>query len=360
MRIFRQLIILIFLTAVVGSASADTVGNDEAIDLEELYQQIDEAISQSPTYVAERERQISACRDCLYKEKDVEKKMEKAEQLFRYYQAYKSDSAIYYLSQCISLSESLHRPDAVGRYRSMLAYQYSNNGMYIESLDQLHLVSKAVLDNQGLVAYYNAWMHVYGEMGTYTQDESMRLSHFASQDHYRDSVLMVTDESSEDYLHLKMDILSARRFFQDALELSDKWLGIVEDHTHESAYAAFYRSMVFEKLGNHEMVRYWLGKSAIDDIKSVTMNQASLLFLAGHLADDGDISRAYRYAEFAKDCNLSFYPRLRTYQVDAVIKVIEKSSQASQARADRILLVASVVIVLLIVALFYTIWRKKE
>jgi hypothetical protein len=118
--------------------------------------------------------------------------------------------------------------------------------------------------------------------------------------------------------------------------------------------------MVYDHLGNHDMVCYWLGKSALDDIRCAVMNQASLLFLAEHLANDGDISRARRYMEFAKDCNLTFYPRIRAYQVNPVVSIIEKDSQANQARTNWILIIASVVIALLVIALIYTFYRLKR
>ena len=42
--------------------------SEEPIDLEALYQQIDDAISLSPEYVSEREREITACRDSFLTE----------------------------------------------------------------------------------------------------------------------------------------------------------------------------------------------------------------------------------------------------------------------------------------------------
>lgn len=81
------------------------------------------------------------------------------------------------------------------------------------------------------------------------------------------------------------------------------------------------------------------------------MNQASLLFLAERLADDGDTKRAHRFAEFAKECNLVFCSRLRAYQVNPFVNVVEKNSQATQSRANLILIIASVVIAVLLIAL---------
>ena len=356
----RSFIIILLISAVAGVVPA-TAQSDESVDLNALYQQIDEAISQSPQYVAELERQITACRDSLKIEENAENRLLLAERLFRLYEPYRNDSAFYFIEHCISLADSLRRPDLIGRFRSLLAYQCSRTDMHTESLEQLRLVNKSALDKRGLVDYYHAWMHVCGELGLYTQRQDIVQRSFRLQDLYRDSVLMVAEEGSEEWCHLKVDILSARRFYQDALEISNQWLQNVTEGTHESAYAAFYRSMIYDRLNNHDMVRYWLGKSALDDIKCAVMNQASLLFLADHLANDGDFKRARRYMEFAKDCNQSFCPRLRNYQVDRVIDIIEKDSQATLARADLILKIAiGVIAILLITLIVMCIKRKKQ
>lgn len=360
MYIKRYIIVILLLTVIIGPVSVATTWNDDSVDLDALYQQIDDAISQSPEYVAERERQIADCRDRLYKEKNLEKRVPIAEELFGLYESYMNDSALHYAEVCINLSDSLRRPDLVGRFRSILAYQCSNADMFTESIEELRTIDRAALDSAGLVSYYHAWMHVYGELGSYTQRREMRNHYFDLQNHYRDSVLMVADEGSEEWLHLKVDILCARQLFQDALELSKKWLQEVTENSHESAYAAFYRSMVYNRLNNHDLTCYWMGKSALDDIRCAVMNQASLLFLAERLAADGDISRANRYAEFAKDCNFTFCPRLRTYQVNSVLNVIEKTSQANQTKANRIFIVASILIVLLVIALIYALYKVRR
>ena len=348
----RSLYVLLLFALTTTTIQAQDVSIDEeSVDLEALYQKIDEVISESPQYVAEREQHITVCRDSFLKAASPEQRFLKAEELFYLYQPYRNDSALYYADLCISLAESIHRQDLAGRFRSLIALQCSNTGMEAESLDQLRLVNRSALDKKSLVAYYNAWMHVCGEIGLYTQLKDVRQKYYDLQNHYRDSVLMVIEEGSDEWYHMKMDILNARQQFQDALELSDQWIKKATDNTHEGAYATFYRSMVYANLNNHDMVCYWLGKSALDDIRCAVMNQASLLFLSERLADDGDIKRAHRYAEFAKECNLVFCPRLRAYQVNPFVNVVEKNSQATQSRANLILIIASVVIAVLLIAL---------
>jgi hypothetical protein len=91
------------------------------------------------------------------------------------------------------------------------------------------------------------------------------------------------------------------------------------------------------------------------------MNQASLLFLAEHLANDGDISRARRFMEFSRACNLTFCPQMRAYQVNPVINIIEKSNESAQSRANLIIMIAVGVVVLLLIALLTVfVIRKKQ
>ena len=356
----KSLYILLSFALFALQAQAQSLTlNEESIDLEALYEELDEAIGMSTKYVADRERQIAAARDSLRKADSPEKRVQMSEQLYQLYRYYRNDSALHYIEQCVELSDSIRRPDLAGRYRSMLASQCSNTDMEAESLEQLQLVRRTALDKKGLVEYYKAWMHLYGELASYTQRNGMHRSYLDQQDLYRDSVMMVADEGSEEWLHLKMDILCAQRHFQDALTVNNKWIKSVKNGTHESAFASFYRSQVFHHLNNYKMTCYWLGRSALDDIRSGIMDQASLLFLAEYLANDGDLDRSTRYMEFSKACNETFIPNMRAYQFNSVLTVIAKNKAAAEQRLTQLLIAAGIVIALLLIALVVVFLRRK-
>ena len=348
----------ILITIGITPLSAQESGNEA--DLQTLYQQIDDAIEHSPQYVAKREMQISYVRKLFLSEKSLENKLTHAEQLFELYKPYKNDSALYLADLCISLADSLHRKDKVGLYLSLKAHQCSNASLYVESLNLLKRIDRQALDQEGLTQYYAAWMHVCGELGSYSQQEELRNSYYDMQDLYRDSVLAVAGTDSEASLHLNMDILSARKQYQDALGVSDRWLGKVADGSHESAYAAFYRSMVYDKLGNGIMLRYWLGKSALDDIKCAVFDQASLFMLAERLCDDGDYDRAYRYLHFCEACNTAFSPQLRNYQVRFVANITDTLYQHSLDRYSRLLIFACVSAFLLLGVVIWLFFARRR
>lgn len=362
MKHFRLLTILWLMLAGAHS-QLFAQQQEEPVDLQALYRQIDDAISQSPLYVSIREKQIAKQRQLFEEAQEAEQKFLLAEELFALFKPFKNDSALHYAQVCITLADSLHRPDLAGRYHSLMARQCSNASMYVESLDQLRQVDRDALDRQGLTDYYDAWMHVCGEVAAYSLIPEVRNRYYAMQDHYRDSVLMVADEGSDEYLHLQMNVLCARQEYQEALKVSDKWINKVMEGTHADAYAAYYRHIVYDKLGNEEMVRFWLAKSALDDIKCAVMDQASLITLAEMLNYDGDIERSYRYIRFTWYCNNSFNTRLRSSQISPVLNVIEKSYQDSIDRNTRFLIIASVVFTLLsllLFFLFYKVLRQKK
>ena len=356
----KSLYILLSFALFALQAQAQSLTlSEESIDLEALYEELDEAIGMSTKYVADRERQIAATRDSLRKADSPEKRVQMSEQLYQLYRYYRNDSALHYIEQCVELSDSLRRPDLAGRYRSMLASQCSNTDMEAESLEQLQLVNSTALDKKGRVEYYKAWMHLYGELASYTQRNGMHRSYLDQQDLYRDSVMMVADEGREEWLHLKMAILCAQRHFQDALTVNNKWIKSVKNGTHESAFASFYRSQVFHHLNNYKMTCYWLGRSALDDIRSGIMDQASLLFLAEYLANDGDLDRSTRYMEFSKACNEAFIPNMRAYQFNSVLTVIAKNKAAAEQRLTQLLIAAGIVIALLLIAIVVVFLRRK-
>lgn len=361
-RNYRIMIILMVLL-LTGGVSAAMAQDEEKPDLDEMYRQLDEAIEKSPQYVALRQEQINKQCKSFYEASDPERKLMIAEELFALFKPFKNDSALHYARVCIDLANSIQRYDLAGRYSSLMARQCSNASMYVESLGLLKQIDKSVLDRQGLTDYYDAWMHVCGEIGAYSLIPEVRNSYYAMQDHYRDSVLAVADQGSDEYLHLKMSALVARKNFQEALKVSDRWLNKVREGSHAEAYAAFYRHIVYANLGNEEMVHYWLAKSALDDIKCAVMDQASLITLAELLNNDGDLDRSYEYIRFTWYCNNYFNTRLRSSQIAPVLSVIESNYANVSDRNIQILIVSAIVFCIMALCLFFMyryVFRQKK
>ena len=211
----RKQIVTLLLTL-----SALTVSAQDK-DLEGLYRQIDEAIDHFPEYVARHETQISDASRAYRLAHQPADQYAQAFRLYELYRAYKSDSALIYLDKAERAAAAMNRTDLVGRCCALKAFQCSTVGLYHEALELLNTVDKSRLDSAGLTHYYRAQMHVYGEMGYYTQISTMREDYFRQQSSYRDSLFTLVSKDSQDYLMNRVTELKAQNRQQEARKLCD-------------------------------------------------------------------------------------------------------------------------------------------
>lgn len=338
--------------------------HETKIDLELIYQRVDEAIAKSPQYVAEYKEKLDKQKAMFLGETDPEQKLKNGMLLFDMYRSFKNDSALYYVRRCITLADSLGNDAVAGHARTKMARQCSNSGMYIEAGELLKEVNPARLTSEGKVDYYEACNHLYGEIANYSLLPDVRARYYDLQRQYRDSLESVADESSNTYMMMKLWDLLGQNKVKEALKVSDIWINRVGVDTREDAMASYFRHIVYAYMGDSLMVRYWLGKSALADIKCAVMDQASLITLAEKANIDGETERSYRYIRFTWECNNFFNTRMRSSQITPVLNVIEQNYQDVSNRNTRILMIASLVFtsltVLLILGLYYVYRQKRQ
>ena len=113
-------------------------------------------------------------------------KYEESYQLYELYRPFVSDSAIYFLRQCISLAQEEGDQEADVRCRALLAIRCSNIGLYDEALNILDSIPISHLSNNAaLGTYYEAYNLVYGELAYYTRLDDMRTRYQQKEQHYR-------------------------------------------------------------------------------------------------------------------------------------------------------------------------------
>lgn len=112
------------------------------------------------------------------------------------------------------------------------------------------------------------------------------------------------------------------------------------------------------------MAKYWLCKSALDDVRNAVMDQMSLIALAELLDAEGDEERANKYISFTWECNRKFSPRMRSWQIAPLLSAIEQNYQDKIDHKSRILTIwtiaISVMLVIFIVGLFFVNRQRKQ
>ncbi len=352
---------LLFITTLFLTLSVYS----EKIDFEGLYKRLDTVIDNSQKSVAQREKRISEIRHKLKKTRDNRTKYDSYFRLYKEYQSYNNDSAISQLRHCIRIAKTMNKPSLTADCLCKMALQCSTAGMYTEALSLLKDVNKQYLDKKGLCDYYIAYNHVYGELGSYSSMPDIKQEYFNLTRQYRDSLSGVIDHHSDIFLMKEEnELINDRQDYSAALKINNKRLAAVKEGTHEYAIVSYFRYLIYMKMNNMDMAKYWLTQSAISDIENAVMDQASLWTLADILSKEGDSKRPYRYITYAWYAAQTFGAKVRNWQISPILNAIDTNYQKEiKARNRELILsftVVSVLALLLLMLLVYVNKQKKR
>jgi len=329
----------------------------QQVDLESRYRQIDEAIAESPHYVAQREAKITAARNA-FEQTSGKQKYEEGYRLYELYRPLVSDSAIYFIRQCIALAEQQGDHAASVRCRSQLAIRCSNIGLYDEALNILDSIRLGNgLDKMVLGTYYEAYNNVYGELSYYTRLDDMRQIYQEKEQYYKQLMFEHLPATSEMCFLRREQAAQAEGHLKEAMAINDEWMKTVEPGSHPYALVALYRYIEYKLQRDTTQMLYWLTESVLADIRNAAMDQGSMWELANELMLSGDVDRASRYISYTSDCANRYGSRQRNWQIAPLLSHIanEYKSQSERTTSQLwgTLAVISVLALLLLGALFF-------
>ena len=336
----------------------------EHVDLDSRFRQIDEAIAESPRFVAQREAKIASARHA-FEQTSGQQKYEEGFRLYELYRPFVSDSAIYFLRQCITLAEQQGDHAASVRCRSLLAIRCSNIGLYDEALNILDSIRLGNgLDKTVLGTYYEAYNNVYGELSYYTRLDDMRRNYQEKEQHYKQLMFDNLPPTSESCLLRREQTAQAEGRLDEAMAINDEWMKTVEPGSHPYALTALYRYIEYKLQGDTTQMMYWLTESVLADIRNAAMDQGSMWELANELMISGDVDRASHYISYTSDCANRYGSRQRNWQITPLLSHIATEYKAQSERTTSqlwlTLAVISILALLLLGALFFVHRRNTQ
>lgn len=334
------------------------------INLDSLYQCLDEAIDSNQTYIKARQQRIDKFTHELQTTANPHERYHLLFNIFEEYKSFKNDSAMAYLNRCVDIAADMGDRKRENDCRARLAFQCSTTGLYPESLEILGTIDTVSLDSEGMRDYLIASQHLYSEMSYYTSVPWLRAKYNAASDQLLEQIFSRLNPDDDEYLlRLEMEHYK-RNDFAGALRVNDRWLRNVEQGSHRYAIAAFYRFLVYSKMQNREETMRWLIESALSDVRNAVMDQGSLWELANRLSTDySNLERSYKYIRFAWTAAQTFNTRIRSNQISPVLSLIENDYQKRIVKANmQLRLIICVVCLLFVVAtgLFFYVNRQRN
>ena len=361
----KKLLLLTFSLFVTGFALAAPQS-----DLTTYCRQVDDAIAHSADYVAAHEQRIGEERRALELETTPTGKYQRNFRLYELYKAFVSDSAMYFLHQCITFADETGDVSDAVRCRSLLAIRCSNIGMYDEALNILDSISSrfsmvnSQLDSLAMGIYYEAYNNVYSELAYYTHLDDMRQNYQERADHYERLMLATLPATYETCLLRREQRAQAEGRLDESMAINDEWMKTVTPGSHPYALVALYRYIEYKLLGDTDQMLHWLVESVLADIRNGVMDQGSMWELANELMLRGDTDKASSYISFTSDCANRYGSRQRNWQIAPLLTTIAKNYKAQSERNTTqlrtALIVISILALLLLGVLFFLHRRNRQ
>ncbi len=338
-------IILLYFSAFVNAQTEDMSGR---------YAEIDAAIAESPKYVIQRENMITKARHAL-KQAHGYQKYEESFRLYDLYRPFVSDSAIYFLRQCVELAEQKGEKSAAVRCWALLATRCTNIGLYDEALNILDSIQITKdIDSLALGTYYEAYNNTYGELSYYTRLDDIKKVYQEKEQYYRKLMYRWLPPTSEScFLRREQEAQNAGHL-EESMRINDEWMKTVEKGSHPYALVALYRYIEYKLQKDTTQMMYWLTESVLADIRNAAMDQGSLWELANELMITGDIDRASCYISYTSECANRYGSRQRNWQISPLLTYIAKEYKQQSERVTSQLWVMLTVISMLALLLLGT------
>ncbi|MFT4222450.1 DUF6377 domain-containing protein [Dysgonomonas sp.] len=346
---------LFFITFTLASAKGD---------LDSLFSVLDNKIKNNSIYLEIKNTKIEDLKAEKVNADTPQKRYSLNMLLYKEYRSYISDSAIYYLNQNFAIAYSLNDIEKINETSIASATLFSALGMYKEASDIMENINRKYLDKQQIVEYYNSYRYIYSGLGQYTQDSRNRGQYWIKSNAYRDSVALMANHNSEEYLRIEEIKLRQDMKLDEALLINDKRLALVKMGTPIYALVTFNRSLIYRKKDDAAMEKRFLILSAISDIQSAIKDNASIPILANKLMQEGDINRAYQYVRFSLDNINDYNTRIRSSEIlniQAIIdKAYQKKNDEQKTQLRIFLILVSILSLLLAVSAFYAYKQMRK
>ena len=326
-----------------------------------LIVRLNKEINNKQYYDRQKQQKIGNLKQLLnMKDLSFEQEYDINGKLFKEYNKYIIDSAIYYMEKNREIAHALNDPELIVEADLHLSSLYSVIGMYIESKNILNNINKASLPDNLLCLYYKTYSQFYGH---YAQSNT-RHTYFHMNEAYRDSLLSVLDAGSLEY----QLTYAEKILYQNQLEIAQRRLLNLLDKVNEDqpeyALITYLLGSVYQRKHDKQSEKKYFALSAIADIRNSIKDNASMQSLATIYYEAGDISQAYIFTKSAIDDAVFCNVRFRTIEISEFYSIINTRYLAQEAKQKNelqiYLILISILSFFLIVAVVYVYKQMKR
>jgi hypothetical protein len=325
-------------------------------DLGLLLKELDQTLERVEEYDRQKEERLARLKQQLSRPAPADARHETYHQLFKEYEPYVFDSAIYYVQEHLDLSLRENNRFWINECKMQLARMYSTFARFPEAINLLNSIDINELNVHQLGAYYNSFAEVYIYWGEYNTNDD-RITYASLKDTYQDSALLVLPRNTYEFdINNGRKNMETRRYEEAELSLLP-YLEDMEKDTRDYAILTSLVAHLYEQKGDVQRQKEYLALSAIADLKASVKENTSLGKLSLLLLDDGDVTRANNYVKKSLEDANFYNARLRNVQISRILPIIDRAYQMErekhQSNLQLSILIIGILSLFLVAVIFY-------
>ena len=366
LKTMKQTIRLLFLTVLLLTGiQVPIAATTPTPTVDSLYTTLDSLLAHQSVIIAQKQQRIRTYQEGLKQlHLTPEQRFHVNNQLYDEYLAFNFDSALYYIRQNVEGPQMLHHPDSIAASMIRMSHILAVSGLFDKASQMLQRIPLRQLSVDNQVAYYNQCAELSLYRSEMAEHSPFYQDYMDSLLHHRDQILQLAPRGSYDDVFNRATQLGERGKIDEGIRLLEDLLRRYRQGDRHYSIITSTLAYFYAKKKVPEQQEYYYLLSAISDVRGAILENNSLRELACILMERGDFERAYAYLLAAsKDAQL-YGSRLRSMQTARLSPLITQAYDLQREQAQRrtsiLLTVLSVITLLLLVTIIYTLSLIKK
>ena len=366
LKTMKQTIRLLFLTVLLLTGiQVPIAATTPTPTIDSLYTTLDSLLAHQSVIIAQKQQRIRTYQEGLKQLRlTPEQRFHVNNQLYDEYLAFNFDSALYYIRQNVEGPQMLHHPDSIAASMIRMSHILAVSGLFDKASQMLQRIPLRQLSVDNQVAYYNQCAELSLYRSEMAEHSPFYQDYMDSLLHHRDQILQLAPRGSYDDVFNRATQLGERGKIDEGIRLLEDLLRRYRQGDRHYSIITSTLAYFYAKKKVPEQQEYYYLLSAISDVRGAILENNSLRELACILMERGDFERAYAYLLAAsKDAQL-YGSRLRSMQTARLSPLITQAYDLQREQAQRrtsiLLTVLSVITLLLLVTIIYTLSLIKK
>lgn len=355
----RTCVLVIFCVLTLNSVWADSSRVEEALKT------LDNILANRETYFNSQASKIDSLKIIARQipKSDVASRFDILHDIFREYCYFQGDSAYRYAQLTDDMAHQTGSADNIVKAHTDLLFSHLSSGNFTDAVEIVNKTDLTGVSDETKSKFYYTCIRLFSDLAAYTDnvlsDQYDRRSFL-----YCDSVMMTASPDSYEYGYALAFSPKSENTPQHRLKVFKQMLNRNDIDLDTKALLSSLVADAFRDLKMTDSLIYYKANAARLDTEAAKRETIATLDLGTILFNQGDIERAYRYIELAREDAEFFNMRSRKMQINGILPLVEKSRYMALEGERKALLTSTIIFVvmaaLLIAAIIYIVIQLRK